>query len=451
MRFKQKINSLLSKLGLGQEGHNQSLKMRLIKASASLFGLKVFSAGLGFVISIVLARILGASDYGLYVYVFVILDLLILLGNSGIDTLLVRDVAIYQSNSSWGLLHGLLKWSNQFILGVCAFLILSTIAVLQILGDRIEPSMHLCFLIALLFLPIACLRNRNISAMNGLQQFFKAHIPEFFIRPILFLTSIGLGYLILKHKVSAPIISGIHVTVSAICLGIIMIFLNQGIPKLVWQEKPQYQVKTWLKTSLPLLFYASLNIFYSSADTIMLGAMTNVTLVAIYDAILKGKLIMYMVNNSVSSVLQPNVASLYALGKTKDMERLVKKSNLILFGIIFGMIVVLIALSKFYMSLFGSEFLQGQMALIVLCLLTIIDNIAPFNVLLLNMTGYENYTLLGIGISSILNVILNWLWIPQWGIMGAIIATGVSLTLLNLYATLVVYKKLKINCTIFAL
>lgn len=447
MILKEKIalflNQFLTKIGLSEK-----LKNRLLTGAISLFGLKVFSAGCGFIISIILGRILGSSDYGLYVFVFTILDLLILLGTAGIDSLVVRDIAIYQSNNKWGLMRGLLKWSNQFILGFCALLSVITLTIIWLLGNHIDSSMQICFWIAIFFLPIASLRNIYIAAMNGLQKFTKAHLGEFLIRPIILIVFIVLAYVITKNKVNAIIISSIHVFVSAICLIIVMIFLNQNLPQKIWEEQPEYQVKTWLKTSLPLLFYASLMILYSYVDTLMLGVMTNVALVGIYDAAMKGKLIMYMVNQSVSSVLQPNVASLYAQKDIQTIQKMVKKSSRILFIIVFCMSIGLIICSKFYLSLYGHDFLIGQIPLIMLCIFTLIDNIAPFNILLLNMTGHERDTVVAIGISSVLNVILNWLWIPQWQIIGVVASTGVSLSLLNLYATIMVHKNLKINCTI---
>ncbi len=447
--FKEKMFSLLSKLGYRQKDNTQNLKTRLIKGAISIFGLKSFSMGLGFLISLILARILGASDYGLYVYIFQIMDVLVLLGNSGIDSLIVRDGAIYKSNSDWGLLHGLLKWSNQFVLGFCSLLIIISIIILFSLGDQISAPFRLSFLIGILFLPIACVRNLNISTMTAFQQFFKGHLPEFFIRPILLISSIICAYFILAKNVNTPIIAGIHVTVSGICLFIIMLLLNQTIPKIVWQETPKYEIKKWLKTSLPLLFSASLYIFYTNIDSLMLGVMKGFTLVGIYDVVVKGKLIIYMVIQAMSGVLQPNIATLYAQGELKQIQKIVTKSSRILMLMISIIILILVFFSKEYLSLFGAEYIEGKTALILICIVAIIDNFAPFNILLLNMTGHERYTIIAIGLSSVLNVVLNFLLIPQWGLIGLIVATAFSVLLLNIYATVIVHKKMKINCTIF--
>ena len=49
-----------------------------------------------------------------------------------------------------------------------------------------------------------------------------------------------------------------------------------------------------------------------------------------------------------------------------------------------------------------------------------------------------------IGISVLLNIILNLFWIPKWGINGAALATSVSYTVMFL-VTIVVYIKISGN------
>ncbi len=65
------------------------------------------------------------------------------------------------------------------------------------------------------------------------------------------------------------------------------------------------------------------------------------------------------------------------------------------------------------------------------------------------MTGNESYTLISRVSSTVLNVVLNALLIPRWGLEGAAIATAGSAILLNLENTIWVRKKLGIYCTAF--
>jgi len=51
----------------------------------------------------------------------------------------------------------------------------------------------------------------------------------------------------------------------------------------------------------------------------------------------------------------------------------------------------------------------------------------------------------GFGGGAALNIVLNSLFIPQWGMEGAALATTTSITVCYMFLTWVVYKELKIQ------
>jgi len=71
--------------------------------------------------------------------------------------------------------------------------------------------------------------------------------------------------------------------------------------------------------------------------------------------------------------------------------------------------------------------------------------------MLLNMTRYERDTAKGLAVSAILNVVLNLLLIPLLGIIGAAIATAVSLITWKVLLWWVVRWRLGINSLAFDL
>ena len=65
------------------------------------------------------------------------------------------------------------------------------------------------------------------------------------------------------------------------------------------------------------------------------------------------------------------------------------------------------------------------------------------------MSDLHNESAKIIFITLFFNIILNYILISQYGINGAAIATAISLFLMNVIMTVVVYKKTSINPTIF--
>ena len=96
---------------------------------------------------------------------------------------------------------------------------------------------------------------------------------------------------------------------------------------------------------------------------------------------------------------------------------------------------------------FGSEFERGSIALIILCTAQVINAGAGSVNEILNMTGNEMDTALGMTIGAVTNVLLNVMLIPKWGIEGAALATGISLIVWNLILIIRVQKRLGIDST----
>jgi O-antigen/teichoic acid export membrane protein len=69
--------------------------------------------------------------------------------------------------------------------------------------------------------------------------------------------------------------------------------------------------------------------------------------------------------------------------------------------------------------------------------------------LLLNMTGHEKATLVGVAIGILIHVILSSLFIPAWGAMGAALAASGCLLILNLVLVILVRRRLGLDSTAF--
>lgn len=424
-----------------------SLRNRLIRGAVGSFGLKIAGTGLTFIRSLMFARLLGTDGLGIYAYAITWVGLLTIPAKLGLSQLIVREIAIYQTQSAWGLMGGLLRWSNQAVLiaSIALALIAGGIAWNLQVDTNFQMILALC--VALISLPIASLTNLRVSAMRGLHQVVLGQLPEVLIAPLLLITFTGSGYLILKEDLSTSWVVAMHVLAMGITFLIGVRLLNRALPKVVKDAVPKYQARKWLSSGLPLMFLGAMHIINSQTDVLMLGALKGAEAVGIYVVVNRlSSLIVFMLI-SVNSVLAPNIASLYAEGKIEQLQRVITKSSRVVFFASFCVTGSLIGFSYWFLLLFGKDFIQGQNTLIILCIGQLVSAAAGPVDLILNMSGYENYTAMSMGASAVLNVILNVLLIPQWGIEGAAIATASSMIIWNIFSFTWVRKKVGIDST----
>jgi O-antigen/teichoic acid export membrane protein len=423
------------------------LKNRLIKGAVGSFGLKIAGTGLTFAKSIMFARLLGTEGFGTFAYAITWISLLSIPAKLGLPPLLVREFAIYQTQSSWGLMRGLLRWSNQVVLFISTGLALIAAGVARNLEIGTDSQILLVFYIALVSLPIVCLTNLRLSAMQGLHKVVLGQSPEALIAPLLLMIFTGFGYLIFREDLSVYFVMAMHVSAISITFLIGVFLLREVLPEAVKDIAPEYQSSKWLRSGLPLMFLGGLQLINTRTDVLMLGAIQGVEAVGIYVVVNRLSSLIVFILMAVNSVLAPTAARLYAEGKIQQLQRVVTKSSRVVFLISLPVAGVLILLGHWLLLLFGSDFTQGQIALIVLSLGQLVNAGMGSVNLLLNMTGHENYTAISVGAGAVLNVALNALLIPQWGLEGAAVATAISMIFWNIMSLVWVKKALGINST----
>ena len=425
-----------------------SLRVTLMWNAGGTLSLKVASTALLFLISLLLARLLGTTGYGAYVYAMAWVSLLSVLSIMGLDKLLVRQIAIYNTRSAWDLMSGLLRWTNLAGLLVSLGVALLTGVIIWILRGHLKLQTTSTLWIALIMLPLLVLMRLRRAAMRGLQHVVVGQLPEMLIMPVFFIVLVGVVYLIFKDTLSAQLAMGLQVVAAGIAFLIGARQLQISLPQFANEAFPAYQGWIWMRSVLSLLFIDSMSIINTQTDIIMLGVMRGTETVGIYAVAKKGAELITFVLLAVNMALAPTIASLYAAGEMEKLQRVITKSaRAILLGSL-PIAFVLIAFGHwFLLFFFGQDFTKGENALAILSVGQIINAATGSVGLLLIMTGYERDAAICVGISAVLNVVLNATLIPKWGLTGAAVATASSIIIWNILLAIWVYRRLGIHST----
>jgi O-antigen/teichoic acid export membrane protein len=97
------------------------------------------------------------------------------------------------------------------------------------------------------------------------------------------------------------------------------------------------------------------------------------------------------------------------------------------------------------MLLFGEEYASAATALVVLTFATLIQSFVGVGAPTLNMMGQPKANLWNYSIAVVLNIILNVVWIPQYGILGAAYASFFSMMLLGILLSVRIWLLIKLH------
>ena len=445
VRIGHRIQGLARGL-LGKE-ETGSLGSHLARGAVGTLGLRVASSGLLLVISLILARLLGAEGFGAYAYAMAWVALLGVPSLMGLDRLLVRNVAAYRVKSAWRPMAGLLRWSNRTALLMSVGLAFLAGVISWALATHLDRQMLYAFWVVLVLLPVVTLTQLRQAAMQGLRRVVMGQVPEMLIHPLLFIGLIGGAYLVFASGLNPALAVGMNAMAAGVAFLIGVRLLHHALPQAVKEASPEYETRTWLKSALPLLFVGAVGVIHFRTDSIMLGAIKGAEAVGIYAVANRGVEFVLLPVRAVLLSLAPIMVTLYTTGQIARLQRIVTNAVRVILISALPLAVGLMVFGHWFLWLFGPEYTQGRMALSILSGGQLISVGMGSALVLLIMTGHERPAAIAVGTSAVLNIALNATLIPKWGVEGAASATAISMVLSSFLAVIVVYRRLGIHST----
>ena len=439
------INALRAK---GLQGVKNQMQNRSAKSAAGTFLLTAIFAAMSFVISILLARWLGKAAYGAYAYAMAWVMFLIVPALFGLDTLIVRQIAVYGAHEKWPLSRGILSWATRTVWLVGGALALLVACGAWFVLQGAPPQNRGTFLVALILVPIMAQARLRQAALRGLREVVSGLWPESLLQPLLLLAFFGAAYLKWGRQFTPQGAMALNVLSALIAFGVGALVLRRKLPAQM-QIREERETPIWMQSAWPLLTLSLLHITYSQADMLILGAVKGVEMAGVYNIAKWLSGVIGLVVTAVNAVLAPSAASLYTMGNIKGLQQVVTKTARVLLFASLPITLFLVLFGKPVLKLAGAEFAAGYAPLIVLCVGQLVNAAMGSVGLLLMMTGHEKEAAKGIGCGALANGILSALLIPRFGIEGAAWAASLSLILWNLVLVVVVKKRLDIDSTAF--
>jgi O-antigen/teichoic acid export membrane protein len=430
------------------EQKEDSIRSQIVKDTASSFIIQIGFAGLSFISTMVLARLLGPEDYGAYSNAVAWVLIFSALGVLGFNTLLIRDLAIMKAQNNWGLIKGLLRFSDGLILSISLLLALILWGVAGILFSTPDKeNLKISLLIASPLIPLYTIVNLRQSSMRGLQQVTRAMLPDLIIRPGFYLVCILGLYLFFPKLISLPIIIALSIIVAIVDLLISIRWLQLILPEDVRTTQPQYHIKDWLSAAPPMFVIGGTQILFAQATTIMLGMMSNAKNIGYYAVASRVSNLLIFLPLAVGIVMGPLIAHLYSQGEKILLQRIIKRIIRLTFAVTLLLGLLFSIFGRNVLSIFGHEFQIADRALNLLIIGYIVDSGLGMSIMTLMMTGHERIVAISQPAFAVLLFILCVLLIPSHGYESAAMAFMLVMIVSRVFFAFVVKKRTGINTT----
>ena len=414
------------------------------------FVVNVTSMGILYLSQIVLARLMRVDQYGVYVYSLSWLNLLLLMGKMGLDTVLLRYIPQYASRNEWGNSRGLIKRSYQIVFFASFILLLSAWTIIQVNRNSLTVNLGNTLLIGISVLPLWT----AIKLTQGILQAFKrpglSQFLDGILSPVLLLSILGL-MIALNIPVSAPLVMAIFVVDCFVVLLFGLLWVRfYVLPPELKIAIGEYKTREWLMFAVPMLMIVGTQVIMSNTDVIMIGMIKDTSQSGIYSAAARLATLVSVSLVFVNLVLTPYISEYFHNERRKELQHFISLAARIAALFAVPLFFVLMIYGKYVLGFFGSEFKNGYYSLVILITGQLVNVLSGSVGYIMIMTGEQKQAAYVLAGSAGLNIFLNFLLIPAFGIEGAAVATTVSLILWNVVLIFYIKRRMHLNTTIFS-
>jgi O-antigen/teichoic acid export membrane protein len=389
---------------------------------------RVVRSGVAFIIIIWLARYLGPQQFGVFNYVLAFVAICNALATFGLEDIVVRELVHSPSGRDEIL-------GTAFVLKLLGGGI-SFITAITVIG-WLRPGDD-----SMLLLVGVAAAGSFFLALDVVDYWFRSAVQSKYtviarIISAIILNLSKVGLILFKAPVLAFIIATFLEVALAGVLLVVMYRMRAG--KVTAWKATRVRAASLLKSSWPLFFSVMVVMIYLKIDQVMIGEILGEQEVGIYSAAVRLVEMWYIVPAIIVSSIFP---ALYKL-KIDNPERYLQRIQqfldfMVIVSVVAGILILIIA-EQLVVLIYGSEY-RGAVGVLQVYIWS-----SVFVFLIIATSSYliaENKTIFLLFrnvLGMLVNVTLNWLLIPVYGIKGSAFATLIAY-LFTAYLSSCLYK-----------
>lgn len=399
-----RLKSLTSHSGFRRYGAN----------TAWLFAEKIIRMFVGLFIGIWIARYLGPDQFGLLNYVISFAAIFGIIGTFGLDGIIIRELV--KDKAKRDIILGTAFWLR--VIGSLLVMLILVIASYFTSND----SMTNYYILLIAF-------SSFFNATIVIDYFFKSEVQsknsvKINISMLIISSLLKIIFIVFNF----PLIAFVYLVVieaMILAVGYVSIYSKDNLT--IWQWKfDKSTAIQMLKDGWPLMISFMMVTIYMQSDIIMIKELLNVEGVGVYAAATRLSVAWYFIPSIIASSLFPALINAKKVSESLYYARFTKLLTLMIWmGI--AIAIPMTFLSDWLIMILYGEAYNGAgiiLSIHIWAAVFVFANSA-INQWYVN-ENLQFISMIFTGIGAILNLVLNYLLIPIYGIVGSAIATIIS-------------------------
>lgn len=393
---------------------------------------------LGFVTHLLMARVYGPSLLGSAALAFSIFEVFIIAGFARPGPATIRFIAGFDAESEQAAPDTYRRIARLLFLltsggGLLLALLTPWISRHVFSKPDLAPQLYLlagCF-------PLFGLYRVNINALLALRRFtLSAFLDDALFSVLSFTAILACAFFMPLSPFAITLSRTMAIAGACLATGWMTtrILPRRRRPVSTWSNR------RFLRVLVPTVLSSLMFQIILQTDTLMLGVMRTGSEVGIYHLCVRLSGYLAIPMRVAATIAAAGCAEAYAQGRHEALRSSVRTAASLALLIPLIPALLLIFTGPFVLNLFGADFVEGRHALRLLAAGQVVYMLCGLNETVLTMTGHERLVRNIAVTAAILNIALNAIMIPRWGMVGAAMATAVCHGGWNLAGALLVRR-----------
>lgn len=417
------------------------LYKKLFTGGSLLFAGLVIELSISFLAKAVIARVLGPVNYGAVSLGVTTLGLLSTLALLGLHTGVGRYLPRFNNEADR---RGVIISAFQIVLPVSAVVGILIVIFANPIATYVftDPSTSVYLRIFALAIPFTAIMKLSTGVIQGLQQTAPKVIVQNITPPVTRFSAVAIAVFVGAGSIGIASAYAIAYVVAA-AVGLYFVFTRTEI---LSDVKPTHRHAELLSFSMPLIVSAAISFVLTDLDTFMLGYFASTRDVGVYNVVYPLAQLLTTGLTAFGFLFMPVISELDSEDAINEIQRIYQ---IITKWIFMGTLPVFLVVALFpemtIQITFGGGYMEGGVALTLLSIAYFTHAIAGPNVNTLTSIGRTRLIMWDNLAIGILNAILNLALIPEYGYLGAGVATAISYVTLNLLYSAQLYRETGIH------
>lgn len=420
-----------------------------LRRDASLaFVLRVAGAGLAYLLQILLARSIGEHGYGIFAFAWIWVIVLGRAGTFGFGESVVRFLPRYEQHKLPGAARAFLSSSRRIVAAGSILMALLAVAILQVSSAFLTSQYIWPLTLAMLCLPLFAAQElyEGIARAKGWNML--ALVPVYVLRPVFILTAFAV--FVLAGAAPTAEVAILAVVSALIAANLVQVFLVERRLRRACRKPraPAAAGCLWFKASLPLFMVHWCEEMLTNSDMLVLGFLVEPDQLAVYFAATKTLILAAFVPFAVGVVIGRRFSMHKADGDMEGLRLTARAAAAWTFWPTVAAVSLILALGYPMLWMFGSAFTQGYPILVVLGAGFVLRAAFGQAEDLLIMLGHQRVSLYTAIAALAANLALNIILIPKFGLVGAAVATSITIVARAGALALLAHRLTGVNTTV---